>query len=47
MLKIKKNVIKKDLILLGAGHANIEVIKYLGKMKFFQLSFLLKLFLIH
>ena len=23
---------KKDLILLGAGHANIEVIKYLGKM---------------
>ena len=33
MLKIKKNVIKKDLILLGAGHANIEVIKYLGNLK--------------
>ncbi len=33
MLKTKKNVIKKDLILLGAGHANIEVIKYLGRIK--------------
>ena len=33
MLKIKKNIIKKDLVLIGAGHANIEVIKYIGKLK--------------
>ena len=33
MLKTKKNVTKKDLILIGAGHANIEVIKYLGRLK--------------
>ena len=33
MLKIKKNIIKKDLVLIGAGHANIEVIRYLGKLK--------------
>jgi selenide,water dikinase len=33
MLKIKKNIIKKDLVLIGAGHANIEVIRYLGKRK--------------
>ena len=33
MLKIKDNIVKKDLILIGAGHSHIEVIKYLGKRK--------------
>ena len=33
MHKTQNNIIKKDLVLLGAGHSNIEVIRYLGKQK--------------
>ena len=40
MLKIKDNIVKKDLILIGAGHSHIEVIKYLGKRKLHGLRLL-------
>ncbi|MBF95707.1 MAG: Selenide, water dikinase [Alphaproteobacteria bacterium MarineAlpha9_Bin4] len=33
MHKKQNNIIKKDLVLLGAGHSNIEVIRYFGKLK--------------
>ncbi len=33
MHKKQNNIIKKDLVLLGAGHSNIEVIRFLGKKK--------------
>ena len=33
MIKHKINKVEKDLVLLGAGHANISVITYIGKIK--------------
>ena len=33
MINNKVNKVEKDLVLLGAGHANVNVITYIGKTK--------------